>query len=135
MISTPNTLLGENWVGKGFIQPRHVTDGLSKTFLLGELSWDAQNHHMWIVGGHGTYIYSANNMTYTLTSGARTPQPGSPAQDVPGNDNSFGSKHSGGGAHFSCADGSVRFVSENTGIKILHAFANRADGETLTGEF
>jgi prepilin-type N-terminal cleavage/methylation domain-containing protein len=131
MISTPDQV-GENWAGKGFIQPRHVTDGLSKTFLLGELSWDAQNHHMWIVGKHGTYIYSANNITYTLMSGARNPQPGSAAQDVGGNDNSFGSKHRGG-AHFSHADGSVKFVSENTGIKLLQAAASRATGEVLEG--
>ena len=46
----------------------------------------------------------------------------------PNNDVSFGSQHPGG-AHFSNADGSVQFVSENTGIDILRAFASRAGGE------
>lgn len=110
--------------------PRHITDGLSKTFILGEMSWDAGNHRAWIVGRQGSYCYSGNNVRYTLKTGARNPQPGSSAARVKANDNSFGSEHPGG-CHFSNADGSVRFVSEDTGIEILHAFASRNGNEVV----
>lgn len=111
---------------------KDVTDGLSKTFLLGEQSWDAGYHRAWIVGRVGHYQYAANNLAFTINTGARNPPPGSTAIDVPGNDTSFGSKHPGG-AHFSHADGSVTFVSENTGIELLWAAASRAAGETTNG--
>jgi prepilin-type N-terminal cleavage/methylation domain-containing protein len=113
-------------------RPKDVTDGLSKTFLLGEQSWDAGSHRAWIVGRVGHYMYASNNLAYTINTGARNPPPGSLVIDVPGNDSSYGSKHSAG-AHFSHADGSVRFVSENTGIALLWAAASRASGETMNG--
>src|SRR5690606_16825464 len=99
-------------------RPKAVTDGLSKTFLYGEQSWDAGYHRAWIVGRAGHYVYSGNNVRYSIHYGAREPQPGTPAVDVGGNDNSFGSKHPGG-CHFSNADGSVHFFSENTAVEIL----------------
>jgi prepilin-type N-terminal cleavage/methylation domain-containing protein len=113
-------------------KPKDVTDGLSKTFLLGEQSWDAGYHRAWIVGRVGHYQYAANNLAFTINTGARSVPPGSSAIDVPGNDTSFGSKHPGG-AHFSNADGSVKFVSENTGIALLWAAASRAGGEVSNG--
>jgi prepilin-type N-terminal cleavage/methylation domain-containing protein len=106
---------------------REITDGLSKTFLLGELSWNAYSHRSWIVGRSGHYIYSGKNMFKTLRDQPRSDFPATIG--FPNNDVSFGSLHTGG-AHFSNADGSVKFVSENTGIDILWAFASRAGGET-----
>jgi prepilin-type N-terminal cleavage/methylation domain-containing protein len=108
-------------------KPREITDGLSKTFLLGELSWDSYSHRSWLVGRTGHYIYSGKNMYTTLRSQARSDFPATIG--FPGNDVSFGSQHPGG-AHFSNADGSVQFVSEDTGIDILRAFASRAGGES-----
>jgi prepilin-type N-terminal cleavage/methylation domain-containing protein len=107
-------------------KPREITDGLSKTFLLGELSWDSYSHRSWIVGRTGSYIYSGKNMYTTLKTQPRSDFPATIG--FPNNDVSFGSQHPGG-AHFSNADGSVQFVSENTGIDILRAFASRAGGE------
>jgi prepilin-type N-terminal cleavage/methylation domain-containing protein len=122
-------------------RPKHITDGLSKTFIIGELSWDAMNHRAWIVGREGGIVYSGNNLMYSLNSYVRTPPSGSPIQPPPGveaglaNDVSFGSKHPGG-AHFSNADGSVRFVSEDTPIALLWAAASRAGGsEDAVGDF
>jgi prepilin-type N-terminal cleavage/methylation domain-containing protein len=113
-------------------QPKHITDGLSKTFLLGEMSWDAGGHRSWIVGREGGIVYSGANMRYSLHYGAARVQPGTGAIVVDRNDISFGSKHPGG-AHFSKADGSVQFVSENTAIEVLRRAASRAGGEA-TGE-
>jgi prepilin-type N-terminal cleavage/methylation domain-containing protein len=112
---------------------KEITDGLSKTFLFGEQSWDAGYHRTWIVGRQGNYIYSGNNLAHTINTGARKPPAGSFAIQVPANDTSFGSNHPGG-VHFSHADGSVRFVTENTGLAILQAFASRATGEIISGE-
>jgi prepilin-type N-terminal cleavage/methylation domain-containing protein len=114
-------------------RPKDVTDGLSKTFLLGELSWDAGFHRAWIVGREGGFIYGGANLSYTIRTAARTPQRGSPAINVDANDNSFGSKHPGG-AHFVFADCSTRFFSENTTLEILKSFATRASGEAIVGE-
>ncbi|MEX0641325.1 MAG: DUF1559 domain-containing protein [Pirellulales bacterium] len=109
---------------------KDITDGLSKTLLIGEQSWDAGYHRTWIVGRVGSFIYSGNNVFCTLNSCARTPQPGSPALDVDGQDTSFGSKHPGG-AHFANADGSAKFVSEDTSIDLLQKAAARADGDIV----
>jgi hypothetical protein len=111
-------------------RPKDITDGLSKTFLLGEQSWDAGFHRVWIVGRQGSYIYSGNNVIYSLNTVARTPPNGSSALNVVANDTSYGSKHPGG-AHLSNADGSVRFVSENTNIDLLQKSAARADGDVV----
>jgi prepilin-type N-terminal cleavage/methylation domain-containing protein len=115
-------------------KPKDVTDGLSKTFLLGELSWDAGYHRAWLVGREGGLIYGGANMSYTIKTAARNPQPGSPAIDVDANDNSFGSKHPAG-AHFVFADCSTRFFSENTALEVLKSFATRANGETNLGDY
>ncbi len=45
----------------------------------------------------------------------------------------YGSRHVGG-AHFTLVDGSVRFISQNTGWTVLAAIASRGSGETV-GEF
>lgn len=111
---------------------KEIADGLSKTFLLGEQSWDTGYHRIWIVGRQGNFIYSGNNLAYTINTGARTPPAGSLAIPVPANDTSFGSNHPGG-AHFSHADGSAKFVAENTELAILQAFASRATGEMISG--
>lgn len=113
---------------------KDVTDGLSKTFLLGEQSWDAGFHRTWIVGRVGGICYSGNNVAYTLMTAARRPAPGSPAERVPANETSYGSKHPGG-AHFVFGDASVKFVSENTAIEVLRAYASRAGGESIEGVY
>jgi prepilin-type N-terminal cleavage/methylation domain-containing protein len=109
-------------------KPKDVADGLSKTFLLGELSWDSHSHRDWMVGRAGHYIYSGKNMTWALNTKARSDFPPTVSL-TPGNDVSFGSRHVAGGAHFSHGDGSVIFVNENTGIVLLRAFASRNSGE------
>jgi prepilin-type N-terminal cleavage/methylation domain-containing protein len=111
-------------------RPKDITDGLSKTFLFGEQSWDAGYHRVWIVGRQGNFFYSGNNVIYSINSAARIPQPGSPALPAAANDTSYGSKHPGG-THFANADGSVRFVSENTNIDLLQKAAAREDGEVV----
>jgi hypothetical protein len=95
------------------MKPKDVVDGLSKTFLLGELSWDSHSHRDWMVGRAGHYIYSGKSIHWALNTKARSDFP--PTVNLtPSNDVSFGSRHVPGGVHFSNGDGSVVFVSENT---------------------
>jgi hypothetical protein len=112
-------------------KPKDITDGLSKTFLIGEQSWDAGYHRLWIVGRVGGFVYSGNNLAHTLNTHLRRNAAGSIVGLV--NDVSFGSKHPGG-AHFAYADCSTKFFSENTAVEVLQVFASRANGEAITGE-
>ena len=109
-------------------RPKDVTDGLSNTFLIGEMAWTIGGYHRWIVGRHGGYCYSGSNVSYSINSAAREPDPGTAVVDVKGNETSFGSKHPGG-CHFSLADGSVQFVSEDTSIHVLRTYATRNLGD------
>lgn len=104
-----------------------ITDGLSKTFLLGEMSWDIYFHRQWIAGKSRGLFYSGKTIRYTLNSApVRLPDGVTPA--FPNNEASFGSQHPGG-AHFCFGDDSVQFMSEDTDILVLKSFATRADGE------
>ena len=112
------------------VRPKDVTDGLSNTFLIGEMSWEVGSFRVWIVGREGGYCYSGSNVSYSLNTAARNPEPGSVALKVQANESSFGSKHPGG-CHFSLGDGSVRFVTDDTSIHVLRAYASRNVGEIL----
>jgi prepilin-type N-terminal cleavage/methylation domain-containing protein/prepilin-type processing-associated H-X9-DG protein len=112
------------------VRPGQITDGLSKTYLLGELSWDAISHRRWLVGRVSNFIYSGKSIVYTINTRPRLWSHTATASATPANDTSFGSKHPGG-AHFSLADGSVQFVSDDTSINVLRAAASRAGGENL----
>ena len=106
---------------------KHITDGSSNTFLIGEMSWvKASPVRVWIVGSTPSRdcVYSAKNVFYPMNFAARN------APGIANNDVSFGSEHPGG-AHFARADGSADLVSENTDLIVLRAFASRADGERV----
>lgn len=107
---------------------KDVTDGLSKTFLLGEISWNVNGLRGWLVGRAGSASYSGRNMINPINSIPRLYAQGQPAGM--NNDVSFGSRHSGG-AYFSRGDGSVSFVSENTVVEVLQAYSTRDGGMSL----
>jgi prepilin-type N-terminal cleavage/methylation domain-containing protein len=116
------------------IKPKDVTDGLSKTFLIGENSWDTFGHRTWIVGRVTNFVYSAKNIMYSINFAGRLAYGAFDAPALyPANDVSFGSKHLGRGCHFSFGDGAVQFVSENTSVEVLRAFASRAGGSQEAG--
>ena len=107
-----------------------VIDGASHTFLLGESAFgppetkELNKTRSWIIGSIGDYSYTAKNLTYPINSGLRERSGSGPAR----NDLGFGSDHPGG-CHFSYADGSVHFVSENTSLRVLYVFASRGAGD------
>jgi prepilin-type N-terminal cleavage/methylation domain-containing protein len=117
---------------------KHVTDGTSKTLLIGEASWDYGSTRAWVVGslanlnasgtpnpgGHKQAGYGGRNVFVSLNSFNAS---------VQFNDTPFGSPHAGG-THFGLADGSSRFVSENIPLATLKAMASRALGEIIREE-
>jgi prepilin-type N-terminal cleavage/methylation domain-containing protein/prepilin-type processing-associated H-X9-DG protein len=101
-----------------------ITDGLSNTFLLGEVipSWC-----LWQDWGHqsfATTAYPVNWRNVDLANGTLAPNNA---------DNTivFRSKHTGG-VQFLLCDGSVRFVSDGVNFAAYRAMASRAGGETLS---
>jgi prepilin-type N-terminal cleavage/methylation domain-containing protein len=112
------------------IKPKDVTDGLSKTFMIGEVSWEINSMRAWICGSgantNSNWGWSARNVANPINSVA----PGTPAWNgtVLLNSSSLGSQHPGG-TFIGNADGSVSFVSENTEMDILRAGASRKNEE------
>jgi prepilin-type N-terminal cleavage/methylation domain-containing protein len=112
-------------------RPTDISDGTSKTFLVGEISWNIYGPRNWIVGISSRALYSGRNFVHPLNSRPRNilSSAGTFVASTPNNDVSFGSMHKAG-VHFGMADGAVRFVSENTALSVLKAHASRASSET-----
>jgi len=106
-----------------------ITDGTSNTFLVGELSFNANQvgFRIYIRGCNSDGGHSAcagqRNVTYPLNS--------NPYNNANGfNDGSFGSQHTGG-ANFLLSDGSVRFLSNSITFSVYQATATRSGGEVV----
>ncbi len=111
-----------------FTGTRDVTDGTSNTLMLAELSRNipsgvTSHYRTWIRGnngGSGTTKNVTNPINSTFYNGSNN-----------FNDISFGSNHTGG-CHFTLADGSVRFVSENIDLGLYKALASRKSSEVVS---
>jgi hypothetical protein len=123
---------------KSKTKSREVTDGLSKTFLIGEVSWEIYALRAWICGsGASTGVnwgWAARNLSNPINSAVAGQGNAGVWQQITVllNHSSLGSQH-GGGAFIGNGDGSVRFVSENTEISVLRAAASRANNEVYPG--
>jgi prepilin-type N-terminal cleavage/methylation domain-containing protein len=140
------------------VQVRQITDGLSKTFLIAECSWDfGQSVAGWYAGGaffgavngnpdpmgnfasemskfgDGFWTYNSAQILYGIGEASNeTDASGKPRNTTvlaKHNDLSFGSKHPGG-CCFCMGDGSVQFVNRFTDLLLLKKLANRHDGST-----
>ena len=123
------------------------TDGLSNTFLMGEISgatasgWSA-SWRAWTQGSssgagfpitssnnsNGSAQYASKNVTHPIS--ANTGYVGGTTGRL-FNDVRFSSQHVGG-AHFLLGDGTVRFVSANINFPTYQAAASRGDAESFT---
>ena len=110
---------------------KQVTDGLSKTLMVGEISWNNANcYRGWSRGcnraatGNDFACAGVKNIRFGLKSAA---------YDVLSrfNNVSFGSEHPGGTQFLFC-DGAVRLFADTTPLDVLQKLASRNGGE-VTG--
>lgn len=110
---------------------RHVTDGLSNTFMVGEAIPAFCTHTWW-------YWYNGSTATAAvpLNVRAQCANTGSRNQDLVacrtdwGNNYSFMSMHPGG-AQFTLGDASVKFISDSVNLNVYRALGSMMDGQTV----
>jgi prepilin-type N-terminal cleavage/methylation domain-containing protein/prepilin-type processing-associated H-X9-DG protein len=107
---------------------RDITDGLSNTFAVGEISWNKKpdntlpTYRTWQRGAISSgECWSAPSKSVALPINTR--------DDTLFNRRPFGSEHPGG-ANFGYCDGSVTFVSETVDFTILLSTASRDGSES-----
>jgi prepilin-type N-terminal cleavage/methylation domain-containing protein len=115
---------------KRLVKMTEVSDGTSNTFIVGERSMfphpsGTKEYRSWIRGNSGG-AGACKNMTYPINS---TFYNGSNNF----NDMSFGSSHTGG-CNMCLADGTVRFVNQNTNLGILQGLSSANSGEVVSPE-
>jgi prepilin-type processing-associated H-X9-DG protein len=108
-----------------------VKDGTSNTFAFGETTLAVYNgrtsswgYRAWVMTGVDPQ-HGINDWSYTSLTG-----PVPPVYGRLGSWGRAGSMHPGG-ANFCLADGSVRFLSEDTEISVLVHLASMADGNSV----
>lgn len=121
------------------ISVKDVTDGTSKTFLLGETKYmplRAVNPSYWAAWSCGYYMGGATDVNTSTMSVVLDPINSSTLDPGKGgaangtykeSSRMFGSNHPGG-THHALADGAVRFVMETMDMSMYRAMARRADG-------
>lgn len=106
-----------------------LRDGLSHTLIVGEFK-PSLTDLGWASGTRSSLRNTGVIINQTPGAG---PYPNDPKVNAPAWDatqlepGGFGSQHAGG-AQFSLADGSVRFISENISLTLLQQLGERADG-------
>lgn len=101
-----------------------ITDGLSNTLCLGEMSWTSKfgtRYRSWVHGGtDGSYIASCRNIAQPINAHLRGPV------IIPMNNMPMGSQHRGG-TNFGMGDGSVQFLTQQIDFAIYQDLATRND--------
>ena len=132
--SDPTSARGSNikrggiFYGNSNTSDRDIRDGTSNTILAGEVqrlnggTVPTTSIDGWAVGGLPTLFTTANSVVQTKM-GINGQQ-----RETAGSDHR-------GGAHFSFADGAVRFMSENMDLKLYSDLGSIGEGEINNGAF
>ena len=139
----PNNLDGM-FFGCSNIRMRDITDGTSNTIMIGESRTseyvkDGQQMDYWAFGAPQTGGWVLNGISGTEYSeglGSCVVKPNANLDLTMHGvlmEMSFGSYHVGG-AQYTLADGSVKFISENIDLGVYRALGTRGGGEVI-GEF
>jgi prepilin-type N-terminal cleavage/methylation domain-containing protein/prepilin-type processing-associated H-X9-DG protein len=123
---------------RSVIKLRHIVDGTSKTYLIGEKYLNPDNYFTGRDGGDNeTWCTGYNNDNFRVTGGShRDPNNEAfylpPQQDTPGevDTKAFGSAHTGG-LNMSFCDGSVQFINYGIDPLIHKQNGNRRDLKTV----
>lgn len=118
-------------LGAPRIRPAQVTDGLSHTMVVGELTgraWDSNRNPQ---VPDGAWAYGTNVITIQYPVNKLSPMTGQPLGWSEGT--SLYSDHSGGCFILFC-DGSVHFINEAIELKTLQALASRGGGEVISND-
>ena len=110
-----------------------ITDGTSNTLMVGEQTWDLANYYR--IWTRGTYNDDGDRDTTCCrnVANALNSTPYNGADNA--NNVSFGSEHSGGGANFVLADGTVRRVSANVSMGVFFSLASYNGNETVPADY
>ena len=115
------------------VRVAEITDGTSKTAMVGEKYQDPNNYYTGADGADNQCVYSGhdsdnNGYTGRRTDGVATPF--SPRQDHAGQIalQYFGSNH-GEGLHMAYCDGSVHFVEYGVSGRVWYLLGGRNDDE------
>jgi prepilin-type processing-associated H-X9-DG protein len=112
------------------IEAKQVTDGLSHTFLMGEMSWNFGEIEAW-TGGLSP-VWQNSMLIKNVANPLNSYKYDVALNQLLINDTSFGSQHAGRGANFLLGDGSVHFVSEDIALDTLKSLASRKSGEVVS---
>jgi prepilin-type processing-associated H-X9-DG protein len=115
---------------------RQVTDGMSKTFLIGEKYINPDMYSDSEDPGDNETMYCADELDLIRWTGVNGGIGNLPSQDTPGvvASQTFGSAHVGA-CNFAFCDGSVRAISYDIDSQTYRSLGNREDGLTLNGAY
>lgn len=118
------------------VRPRHIADGLSKTYLFGERYVDPQHYATGISLADNENAYSGWNNDNLRTCWYDPDDPSQnlvPMQDTRGVEEwkRFGSAHTAGAGFVFC-DGSVRLIGFDVDPATHYRLGSRADGQAVT---
>ena len=113
---------------RSLVKMRNVTDGTSKTYLLGEKSLNPDAYANGGSAGDCNCVYGGHDWDICRWTNVAYP----PLQDSPGAEcpEHFGSAHPGG-FNMAFCDGAVRAVSYTVDPEVHRRLGNRSDGEVV----
>jgi prepilin-type N-terminal cleavage/methylation domain-containing protein/prepilin-type processing-associated H-X9-DG protein len=116
--------------GNGSYRIRDIKDGTSSTLAIGEFTGAGHGTRLGPIWAADNLMHSANGInSFATVIGGTYPTAAQGEFYLSG----FASYHPGG-CHFTMADGSVQFLSQNIAASVLAALSTRAGGEVIAAQ-